>query len=188
MPYGLLPLLSNFLSGWLANLPGLQLFPRVPISSWMTHLSSPAYLLVTQFIIKAIRRCLRQVRKDRDISSSSVQKDYSNAETLSRYHKERGNNQDQTCFYYCRVKSPSSLLSLKTFQTPPIPGASEHRVAALGSKCHDGVGFPATWWFLRHPHSVKSLVSLLGLFQVMDMTPPLCHTISGWINFHKCGC
>lgn len=90
---------------------------------------------------------VRWGRKGRDISSPSVQKDYSNAETLSRYHKERGNNQDQTCFYYCRVKSPSPLLSLKTFQTPPIPGASEHRVAALGSKCHDGVGLPATWFF-----------------------------------------
>lgn len=122
------------------------------------------------------------MRKDRDISSPSVQKDYSNAETLIRYH------QDQTSFYYCRVKNLSSLLSLKTYQTPPIPGASEHRVASLGSKCHAGVGFPAMWWLLRHPRSVKSLVSPLGLFHMMDMAPPLCHTISGRINCHKCGC
>lgn len=53
----------------------LWLFPRVPLSQKF-YLSSPAKLLATHLFIKTNRRCFRQMKKDKDISSHSVQKDF----------------------------------------------------------------------------------------------------------------
>ena len=49
---------------------------RPALSAQKSYLNFLAQLLAVQLFIKPIRRCFRQVRKDRETSSNSILKDY----------------------------------------------------------------------------------------------------------------